>query len=132
MASPSKSVKAIWFQAIEQLVLTIHCSIYKGNRKSCRYRLGQHFIAQVENNQLVELHDFESRRSVVLIDDEPKVKILTNVSTLAENITDKIPMAIRAITSPEVFLIYSKANRLNIHWVKVRFNFILNNEIRGN
>lgn len=120
----------VWFRAIEVLVLEIHNRVYQGNRNQNRYRLGPNYIVEVNNNRMVAIHDFETRKSVRVFHDEINLSTVDNVSSLAETITNQIPAAIQAISKPDVYEIYRRAGRLNITWVDTRFKNIIKNLVK--
>lgn len=120
----------VWFRAIEVLVLEIHNRVYQGNRNQNRYRLGPNYIVEVNNNRMVAIHDFETRKSVRVFHDEINLSTVDNVSSLAETITNQIPTAIQAISKPDVYEIYRRAGRLNITWVDTRFKNIIKNLVK--
>lgn len=119
------SLVTAWFLSMNAAILIIHRQLYEGTRDSNRYRVG-HFVFEVSGGSLKKIHNFKDKTTLAFYQDEIQYTGLDKVSSLAQDVTEYLPEAIRRISSKEVFEQCQKANRLNISWIESRYAALIN------
>lgn len=114
------------FNNINNVVVHIHSKMYKGNRKASRYKIGVGIIAVVENDSVREIIDFNKNRRIVVnyFKNTLELFLAEKQSSLAEDVTDKIPDAIRATATEFVIQAYDAAGMLSEKWLLVKLDQI--------
>jgi len=119
-----ETVAYVWYRSLNNVVMHIHNAVYKGDRKSCKYKIGRQIIATVENDKVSKIVDFSKGRVIIPDHEKGTVKYMPmlNETTLAEDVQDRMQAAIRANTTLQVYKAYEVTGLK--YWVANRIEFI--------
>ncbi|WGH24464.1 hypothetical protein EAb13_CDS0046 [Acinetobacter phage EAb13] len=124
MVNEKETVAYVWYRSLNNVVMEIHNAVYKGNRQSCKYKIGRQLIATVENDKVSKIADFSKGR-VIVPDHEKKTvsyMVMAKETTLAEDVRNRIEAAIKATVPSHIFTAYAATGIDN--WIPVRIENI--------
>ena len=119
-----------WFLSLEDMIMTIHERVYKGNRDKNRYRIGD-YIFEVNHGRLFAVHNLETKYTIQVFQDELQIKKDEKVSSLAEDVESLLESSIQKITPFVVYDLLVKAQAVDLNWINLRFNHIISHVLEG-